>query len=230
MARKRKVAIFDIDGTVYRQSILIALVDRLIERGSFPKSTRLHFAREREMWLNRKGDYELYIERLVEAYMRAIRGVHYGEVKDATKEIYEHMGGRVYRYTRDLIKRLKRQHYYLLAISQSPKIALDLFCKGLGFDKVYGRIYELGPSDRFTGKIEDLHLIENKAAIVRRAIEKESLTLKGSVGVGDTQGDIPFLELVEKPVCFNPNQKLLRHAKRSGWKVVVERKDAIYQF
>jgi len=86
----------------------------------------------------------------------------------------------------------------------------------------------LGPQDRFTGNVVDEHLIENKASILKRAVERSKLTLDGSVGVGDTENDISFLELVENPVCFNPDQKLYRHAKRNKWKVVVERKDVIY--
>ena len=54
----------------------------------------------------------------------------------------------------------------------------------------------------------------NKAATLRRAVLKEGLTLAGSIGVGDTESDIPFLELVEQPICFNPNAKLYAHAKR----------------
>jgi len=126
------------------------------------------------------------------------------------------------------VKKLKKKGYFLLAISQSPKGILDAFCKDLGFDKVYGRFYELGPSDKFTGEVIDLHLIANKGNIVRRAVAKENLTLKGSYGVGDTEGDIPMLELVENPICFNPNATLYRYAKLNGWKVVVERKDVIY--
>ncbi|MEK7208426.1 MAG: hypothetical protein AAB699_02660 [Patescibacteria group bacterium] len=69
----------------------------------------------------------------------------------------------------------------------------------------------------------------NKAATLRRAVLKEGLTLAGSIGVGDTESDIPFLELVEQPICFNPNAKLYAHAKRRKWEVVVERKDMVYQ-
>jgi phosphoserine phosphatase len=47
--------------------------------------------------------------------------------------------------------------------------------------------------------------------------------------VGDTDGDIPLLESVARPICFNPNQRLFTHAKRVGWDVVVERKDVIYK-
>jgi len=72
-------------------------------------------------------------------------------------------------------------------------------------------------------------LINDKAKILKRAVEKENLTLKGSVGVGDTESDIAFLKMVEKPICFNPNKKLYIRAKRSGWQIIVERKDVIYE-
>ena len=89
-------------------------------------------------------------------------------------------------------------------------------------------LFRSGPEDRFTGTPVDVHLIENKANIVRRAVEKENLTLDDSYGVGDTEGDIPMLELVANPIAFNPNIALYKHASRMGWKVVVERKDVIY--
>ena len=94
---------------------------------------------------------------------------------------------------------------------------------------MYGRIYEIGPQDRFTGEMIDVHLVENKANIVARVLEKEEVMLEGSIGVGDTEGDIPLLESVALPICFNPNRSLYTHAQRRGWKVVVERKDVIYE-
>lgn len=85
-----------------------------------------------------------------------------------------------YRYTRDLITELKNKGSSIVAISQSPKTVLDAFCKQYGFDKVYGRMYEIGPQDRFTGIVTDEHLIENKANIVKRVfrIVDESAKVK----------------------------------------------------
>lgn len=225
----RNVAIFDIDGTIFRSSLLIELVEVLIEEGIFPVTVRTLYEREKVRWLDRAGDYESYIEAVIKVFVKNIKGVHYRDFDRAARIVVDRYRHRTYRATEDLIKELKRKKYFLLAISQSPKGILDLFCKELGFDKVYGRFYELGPSDCFTGRIEDEHLIANKAAIVRRAVEKEGLTLDGSVGVGDTESDVSFLELVEHPICFNPNMKLYKHAKRNGWQIVVERKDVIYE-
>src|SRR5680860_81722 len=223
--QQQKVAIFDIDGTIFRSSLLIELVEALITDGLFPTKAREGYKKEHRDWLNRKDSYEKYITAVVVVFMKYIKGVSYKSFLTTGKAMVMSKKNMVYQYTRDLIKDLKKQGYFLLAISQSPKGILDPFCKELGFDKVYGRIYELGPQDCFTGKTTDEHLIANKANIVKRAIEKENLTLKGSVAVGDTNDDITMLELVDNPICFNPNQKLYRYAKINNWKVVVERKD-----
>lgn len=225
----KKVAIFDVDGTIFRSSMVIELVEALIREDVFSKTAGKEYEKEYKVWFEREGGYETYIAAVVKTFIKNIKGVHYGVFSDITKRVIAEQQKRVYRYTRDLIPQLKKQKYFLLAISQSPKTAVEEFCKNLGFDKVYGRIYEIGPQDLFTGKITDEHLIMNKGAIVFRALEKEGLTLKGSIGVGDTDGDIPFLELVERPICFNPNNTLFKHAKRMGWEVVVERKDVIYR-
>ena len=229
MVGEQRVAIFDVDGTIFRSSLLIQVVNKLIEEGAFPKDARDIYEREYQRWLDREGDYEDYIGAVVQAFVGHLKGVHYSALANAAEEVVDEQWKRVYRYTRDLLKELKAKGYFLLAISHSPKTVLDKFCPRLGFNKTYGMIYEIGPQECFTGNIVEEHLILNKAAIVRRAVEKENLTLAHSIGVGDTESDIPFLEMVGKPICFNPNAKLYRYAKRLKWDVVVERKDVIYE-
>jgi HAD superfamily phosphoserine phosphatase-like hydrolase len=166
---------------------------------------------------------------VVSAFTKYLKGVSYDDFKDAADTVVDRYKDRVYKHTRDLVLELRQKGYYLLAISHSPKGVVDGFAKKLGFHKVYGLFYDLGPTDRFTGTVSDPHLIHNKGNILKRAVEKEGLTLKGSVGVGDTESDISFLELVDTPICFNPNKKLYMYGKRQGWRIVVERKDVVYK-
>lgn len=226
---KQRVAVFDVDGTIFRSSLLIELTERLIEKDIFPATMRSRYEREHKKWLDREGDYQAYIDAMVRAFHTNLKGVYYGDFADTAKEVVDLHWKHTYRFTRDLTKDLRAKGYFMLAISHSPKTVLDFFCPKLGFDKVYGTMLDLGPTDRFTGQRMDEHLIANKANILRRAVEKHDLTLAHSIGVGDTESDIPFLELVAKPICFNPNKKLYRHAQRNGWKVMVERKDVIYE-
>lgn len=225
----RKVAFFDIDGTLFRSSLLVEIVEGLLAEGKFPAKAREDYKNEYQAWLNRTSSYELYIGAVIRTYLKNIKGVYYGDLADIGRRVVAVKGRHVYRYTRDLLKKLKKDDYYLVAISQSPKTVLDEFCQLYGFDKVYGRVYELGPQDNLTGVVLDEHLIENKATIVKRVFDHNPhLTKEDSIAVGDTIGDLPLLESVANPICFNPDQTLFNHAKRLKWEVVVERKNVIY--
>lgn len=228
MQKKERVAIFDIDGTVFRSSLLIKLVDAFIEKGMFPKRAAERYARAYARWVDRKDSYDNYIHGVIEAFQVYVKGMHYKDFVHVAKEVVQRERNKVYRFTRDLVKDLHKKGYYLLAISHSPKMVIEPFGKYLGFDKVYGMMYESDKSGRLTGKIMHEEIVFDKAKVLLRAVEKEHLTLKNSVGVGDTETDIAFLRLVEKPICFNPNSKLYVYAKRKGWEVVVERKDVVY--
>ena len=228
---QKPLACFDIDGTLFRSSLLIALCEQLIHDGVFSPAIRDDWHAAYTAWLDRTGTYEEYIAEVITTFCRNIKGVHYGQLADASRRAVSTQQHRVYRFTRDLIGDLRIQGYFLVAISQSPKTMLDMFCDGYGFDKVYGRMYDIGPQDRFTGEVIQESLIADKSAIVERIIDRHGdlVTLANSVAVGDTEGDISLLESVTRPICFNPNQKLYTHAQRAGWEIVVERKDVIYR-
>jgi HAD superfamily hydrolase (TIGR01490 family) len=225
----KKVAIFDIDGTVFRSSLLIELVEALIKAGLIPKEMRDEYKAEYEAWVNRKGSYDDYICTLVQAFLKYIKGVHYDDFKQVAEALIESKKNHVYRYTRDLIQELKDKDYYVLAISQSPKTVLNAFCKAYGFDNFYGMLYELNDREVFTGGQVNRKETENKSEILKRIVEEEGLTLEDSVGVGDSKMDVSFLEVVDNPICFNPSKTLYEEAVKRGWKVVVERKNVIYE-
>jgi len=224
----KKIAIFDIDGTIFRSSLLIEVVKELIENKLFPKKTRFLYEKSYQDWLDRKGSYDVYIEDVVKAFEKNLPRLKHVDFMRVVKQVTAFHKNRTYVYTRDLIQDLKKKRYYILAISHSPKELLDEFCANWGFDKVYGRIYEVGKNGMFTGNTLYKEEISDKAKILKRFIEKEGLHLKDSYGVGDSESDIKFLTFVQNPICFNPSKKLYEHAKKNGWKVVVERKNVIY--
>lgn len=229
MSRRHKIAAFDIDGTIFRSSLLLELVEELIAEGVFPAKTRSAYERELLRWLDRKGDYEVYVQKVISVFARQLKGIRFSVGEKAAAKVIAEKRNRVYRYTRDLIARLKKRGYFLVAISHSPKFIVGPFGKKLGFGKVYGSIYATDARGRFTGKVDYEEMISDKAAILKFAMKKFNAPFRGSIGVGDTESDIPMLSLVEKPIAFNPNRKLYRYAKKHRWKVIVERKDVVYE-
>ncbi len=233
----KKLAVFDVDGTIFRSSLLIELVNGLIAEGVFARDTKDLYEKAHRDWLDRKGGYEAYIDAVVAAFRKSLKGVRYRDLRRVAYKVVAAQKDRTYRYTRDLARSLRARGYYLVAVSHSPKLAVEGFCKTLGFHKVYGLMYATdrpGPDGRFTGEAMFPETIYKKDKIVRRVVAEAAaagvgLALRGSVGVGDTESDIPFLSLVDRAVCFNPNAKLYRAARRNGWRVIVERKDVVYE-
>ena len=227
MDKKTKLAVFDIDGTIFRSSLVIELSHALVDSGVFPKSARKEIAREYLAWLDRKGSYEAYINKVVKIYIKHIAGKRYTKVKRIAKAVINFQKDRVYRYTRDLIKRLKKQNYFLVAISGSPKYIVSEYARAIGFNLFFGTELEI-KNGKFTGKISSLDSAYNKAKIVKDLAKKYHADLKQSIAVGDTESDVPMLSLVGKPIAFNPNLQLVKIAQKKGWQVVVERKDVMF--
>lgn len=228
-SKKRKVAVFDIDGTIFRSSLLIEITDALVAAGIFPERVEQLYKAAKFRWLDRKAHYDEYLKAVIKVFDRHIKGVHHVVFQTVASRVALIHKDRVYRYTRDLAKTLKAKGYFLLAISHSPKAAVDEFAQYLHFDKMYGRLIETNENGIYNGRTVMPELIFDKAKVLARAIEKENLTTQDSVGVGDTESDIPLLSSVENPIAFNPNKKLYEYAMKKGWKIVVERKDVIYE-
>lgn len=227
---KRPVAFFDIDGTLFRWSLFLVYVDLMIERGLLPEIIKERAKPKYERWLNREGSYQDYLDVLVKGFNDYIAGVRVEDFYRAVKDSLTGRDKRVYRFTRDFIRELKDEGYFLVAITHSSKIAADLFAENYGFDKVYGLMFEID-EDVFTGQILNRELIFDKGKIVERVFQDENLNIdpERSVAVGDTHSDIAMLEKVTRPIAFNPNKILYLEAKKRGWEVVVERKDVIYK-
>lgn len=225
----KKLAVFDIDGTIFRSSLLLELVEALIQSKVFSKYAQAHYLDTWEKWRDREGSYGEFIQSVIQAYLQYIKGVRRADVWKVAERVIEIQKKRTYRYTRDLVKSLKTKNYFLLAISHSPYEAVAPFAKSWGFDKVYAMVYEVDKRVRFTGTMLYEDIILDKSKTLTRALEHNELSLKGSIGVGDTESDIPFLEMVERPIAFNPSSELYRTATRKKWEIVVERKDVIYK-
>ncbi len=100
---QKPVAFFDIDFTVFRSSLLIELVERLLDSEIFPKEARGEFDELERYWRDREGSYEDYINAVVKVFRKNIKGVFYGDLADIGREVVAEHSKRVYRYTRDLI-------------------------------------------------------------------------------------------------------------------------------
>ncbi len=234
-SKKTKLAIFDIDGTIFRSSLVIELVHGLIAMGIFPKKAAQEIKNDYTIWLDRKGDYNDYIMKVVGVYLKYHKGMSAQYINRAAKHVLLQHRDRVYRYTRELIVDLRKKNYMLIAISGSPHYIVEQFAEYLGFDKAFGTISEVQNGKftgrRFDGTKFDVTGIPHKDVVLKKYIAdlKLEIDFKKSFAIGDTEGDIPLLSLVGNPIAFNPNSTLALLAKKKKWKIVIERKDVVYE-
>ena len=69
--KRQPYAVFDIDGTIFRSSLLLEITYRAIANGVLPKNLSIELAKYRDPWLNRKHDetYQRYILKIVDDQM-----------------------------------------------------------------------------------------------------------------------------------------------------------------
>lgn len=224
----KPIAIFDIDGTIFRSSLTIELLKKLVARGVFEPSLMRKVWHSEKKWLNRTGHYDDFVMETVAAYKRAIVGKRRGDIVAASRAVIAEQKFRTYRYTRHLVEKIRKK-YFTIGISGSPLEVVSEYNKFLKFDKLYGWEFGLDLDGRYTNVV--LHAPpQYKKELIVRYVKSHDLSLRGSIGVGDTDADVGFLELVDHPICFNPNSVLAKIAKKNDWPVVVERKDLIVEF
>lgn len=227
--KDKKIAIFDIDGTIFRKNLHFELINELAWLKIFPTETRRKLTEVYTSWLQHEGTYEDYRKALVELYGKHIRGVSVEAVKQAAKIVIPFQAKRTYIFAEALIKDLRAQGYHFLAVSGSPQEIVEEYNNHyLHFDQVFGSIYEQDEHGLYTGKAEFEPSL-NKAEVVKQYVYEHGLSLDDSYGVGDTESDSSFLRLVAHPIAFNPNQNLKAVAEKEGWRIVVEKKDVIYE-
>jgi HAD superfamily hydrolase (TIGR01490 family) len=223
---REPLAVFDVDGTLFRRGLLPALTRRLVNEGVFPERVREELSRDYYAWVERRGSYETYDELVMELFLRELEGVSVAQLRRcATVEVEAH-GRRLHMYTRDMARRLKEARYHIIAISGSPQEILDLFLPPLGFDRAWGTVLAQDEG-RYTGEVLQ-DPFKNKRQVLEEFLEEADVGLEGSVGVGDTLSDVGFLGMVRTPIAFNPNRSFFEVARQRGWPIVVERKDVIY--
>lgn len=227
MSKKTKLAVFDIDGTIFRKNLAFELINELAWKGVFKKEVRQELLQHYTNWLDHKGTYEDYRSALVELYFENLKGCKKEDVTGAAKEVSAFFQDRTYVFAEDLIKKLRAENYSIIAVSGSPSEIVDEYNKHLKFDAVFGSVYELDSQNKYTGKAV-FEPTKDKSQVVRQYLTENNLTLEGSYGIGDTESDVPVLEMVENPIAFNPNFNLKEVAEQNDWKIIVEKKDVIY--
>ncbi len=225
----RQFAVFDIDGTIVRTSLLQLIIKELVNRGSFDGAVAgdieriLHDGRQRIA----DEDFGTYMKQAVDLIIEHSGGeLKLTDYEAAVNAVALSLNSTTYVYTRQLIDTLKKNNFFLIAISGSEQRVVQAVSLALGFNSCAAGVYYADDGKKLTGEVEPF--AAKKDEVLKSIIAKHDLLTRGSIAVGDTSRDIVMFDMVAQPIAFNPNQALFKVARERNWMVVLERKDVVY--
>ncbi len=228
-------AFFDIDGTIFRKSLMIEHFRKLIAFEIV--SPEIWYAKIEKAyldWEKRYGDFEEYLEILAEVYVQELKGIKKDYIELIAKHVIELNWDMVYKYSRRQIEWHKEKGHYIFFISGSPDFLVSEMANKYGATEYRGSVYLVDENNCFTGELIKMWDSESKEKALSEIIGKYDVNLPESFAYGDTSGDYSMLKLVGNPVTINPNLELLNMIKddeslSEKIQIIVERKNVIYK-
>ena len=232
---KNTAAFFDIDGTIFRNSLMIEHFIKLINFEVIdPEIWYTKVKKVYDEWEKRHGDFEQYLETLAGVYLENLKGVNKLYMEFIADHVINVNGDMVYKYSRNQIEWHKKQGHKVFFISGSPDFLVSKMAEKYGATEFRGTLYLVDENNKFTGEIVKMWDSESKKKVIKELIQKYNVDLENSYAYGDTTGDLSMLKMMGNPIAINPNRLLLesiREDKELSERaiIIVERKDVIYK-
>lgn len=233
---KHKAAFFDIDGTLFRNSLLIEHFIKLVEAGIIDKKIWSdEIGPLYNKYENRFGAYEDYLDKAALAYQKALIGIDKETIDKYSQIVVDENKNKVYNITRNAVKYHYENDYLIFFISGSPDFLVDSFSKLYKATDSISTAYKFDEKNNFSGKVIPMWDNESKFSAVSKLKQKYDLDLENSFAYGDTNGDITMFELVGNPHAINPSFELIKklyddESLREKAVINIERKDVNYNF
>lgn len=231
-----RAAFFDIDGTLFRNSLLIEHFLLLTADKILPETTwSQEIGPLYEKYQNRLGAYEDYLDKASLVYQQKLAGIDRQTIDKYSDIVIEQNKNKVYMITRKAVEYHKKRGYKIFFISGSPEFLVNHFAQLYGADESIATKYEFDGDDKFTGKVTPMWDGRSKLGAVMDLTERYKLDLDNSYAYGDTNGDITMFQLVGNPHAINPSFELIDKLYmdedlRAKTVINLERKDVNYSF
>lgn len=234
MAKQQVAAFFDVDGTLYRDSLMSEMFKKLIKYDIL--SSEYWHAEVKPKFFkydNRIGAYDDYIIEIGEIYKGAIKKISPYIIQFIARQIIDEKGGRVYTFTRDRIMWHKKNNHKIITISGGPQELVTEISNRYGIDDSVGTLYFHNES-QYTGDFVPMWDSKSKEKALKDFVEKHDIDLNVSYAYGDTAGDFSMLQAVGNPTCINATRELLNLVSntkdvRDKIDIIIERKDVVYK-
>ena len=216
-----KLGIFDVDGTLLSGFLVRDFAFFLSKRGLFDQRSLKAMGMAFHEFETGKSNYMAAASSILQAYARGIENQRINDIECAASDCSK--GLSIRGCFLDSVQSLSGRRVIL--ISASPVEVVRQLRKFFPADFVIAS--ELEKKDGiYTGVIsKDMTRVGMKKKELTGLLDYYKFSLSGSLGFGDTEHDLEFLELVDTPIATFPKEALKKVAKKRGWKIATTEND-----
>jgi len=212
-------AFFDLDRTLIRRSSALALAGRFRAHGLISRVDLVKSALWQMLFVARGASAER-VRSAAEDGMKVLAGFPVVRleliVDEAMAPVLRPL---VYDEALAAVRRHRERGERVYVVSATLQEIVERIAGDLGFDGAVGSTCEI-VDGVYTGRSLRAAHGEGKADAVVELAAQDGLDLAASTAYSDSYSDVPFLEVVGRPVAANPDRRLRRIAAERGWPVV----------
>jgi 1-acyl-sn-glycerol-3-phosphate acyltransferase len=217
---QKKVAVFDVDGTLIKGQVQRYLLSYLYKNGFI---TPFYFYKILMWFVLFKLGIVNDPKKIMQSAYLFLKGKDVKSIDAILKTFVEHdLQKYFYEKGKRLVAEHKKSRREIFFISNMPSPLLKYIAEQYGVDHYQGTRLEVDSNNRYTGKVTgNIVFGIDKIEALYTLLESGNYTLKKSFGYADHISDIPLLTVLDHRVVVNPTTKMHNYAEKKRWHVMI---------
>jgi len=193
-----KYAVFDYDETLSKGMFFPDLLKNAEKSGIIKKGYSANYDKLWKKYEAEKITYEKFVMDSTSFTLEHLTGVE--EIK-LIKNFSESglIKKRIFPWVEELFDILHKKDYLIIIVSATPCEVIEIAQESIDFDTFFATQLEV-KKGKYTGKLKKLVNNHEKAKFVKSFIQNDDHT----IGMGDSEGDVEMLKLLDNPFFYEP--------------------------
>lgn len=214
----KKLAIFDLDNTLLNGDSDHAWGEFLVNQGFvdgayYEAQNNLFYQNYKDGCLDINAYLEFALAPLTEHSMETLASMHQQFMRESIHPMLQPKA-------KALLDEHRKQGHFLLIITATNGFVTHPIAELLGVDDILATEPEI-IDNAYTGKVSGTPCFQDgKVTRLHRWLEDNHFSLDGSYFYSDSINDLPLLEVVEKPVAVDADEKLSAIARQRDWPII----------
>ena len=224
--RNKKIAFFDLDGTLVSCHLWLGLLKYYLKRREnlfWPSWYFISHIFLTPLWMSHLISKERYYRTWGKDLAMMVKGIK----KEKGKEIWtwvvdQYLLPSLKVKVLERLQNHQKQGYITILTSTSFQEILEIIRTRLHFDYAVGTRLEI-VEDRYSGRIiPPLCFNEGKLERIKELLREKNIAIdfEKSFAYSDSIFDLPMLQLVAHPVAVEPDKELKELAKTKNWTII----------